>query len=91
MDESHSGSGVKQIQRVLTQHVSQTAPVHPSLGVQVVQVVLDELQAGGEVRLVELVGDVPAERTKLTPLLRGEVKVRIYQPVEAVSKKAFIR
>lgn len=55
----------------LTEHVAQTAPVHASLHVQVVQVVLHKLDAGGKICLVELVGDVPAERTELTTLLMG--------------------
>lgn len=53
----------------LTQHVAQAAPVHCSLSVQAVQVVLHKLHAGGEVCLVELVGDIPAEGTILTALL----------------------
>lgn len=56
---------------VKTQHVAQAAPVHSFLGIQVIQVVLDKLHAGGEICLVELIRDVPAKRTKLTTLLRG--------------------
>ena len=36
--------------------------------------VLYELYAGGEVRLVELVGDVPAQGSKLASLLHGGVE-----------------
>ena len=36
--------------------------------------VLDELDAGGEVGLVKLVRDVPAEGAKLPPLLDGGVE-----------------
>ena len=39
------------------------------LNVHVIQVVLDELHTCSEVRLVELVGDVPSKWPKLTSLL----------------------
>ena len=46
------------------------------LSIQVIQVVVDKLHAGGEVGLVELVGDVPTQGAKLTPLLDGGVQER---------------
>lgn len=39
--------------------------------IDIVQVVLDELYGGAEIRLVELIGDVPADWTKLPALLHG--------------------
>lgn len=48
--------------------------------------VLHKLHAGGKVCLVELVGDVPAERTELTALLMGkrrrEVRGDLFQIVQ---------
>jgi len=46
------------------------------LGVEVVEVVLDELDGGSEVGLVELVRYVPADRSELATLLDGRVKER---------------
>mmetsp|Transcript_25027 Transcript_25027/g.54625 ORF Transcript_25027/g.54625 Transcript_25027/m.54625 type:complete len:201 (+) Transcript_25027:1527-2129(+) len=45
----------------------------PALGLDVVQVVLHELHRRGQVRLVELVRHVEAERAKLAPLLHDRV------------------
>ena len=69
----------------LCQHEADRAPGYPTLWVQVVQVIHDELQngrgnwseilvshltAGSEVSSVELIWDVPSKRTKLLPLLK---------------------
>jgi hypothetical protein len=53
----------------LAQHEADSLPGDAALGVQVVQVVHDELRRGVEVRPVELVGDVPAQRTEFTTFL----------------------
>ena len=45
-----------------------------SLWVHIVNVVLYELDASSEVRLVELVWNVPSQRTKLPPFLYGGVQ-----------------
>lgn len=58
----------------LANHVDQGLPRHPLLGVHLVQVVLDELDAGGKVGLVELVGYVPAQRAELAALLDDGVQ-----------------
>lgn len=44
------------------------------LNVHVVQVVLNKLNSGVEVGLVELVGDVPSQRPVLPPLLHRAVE-----------------
>lgn len=79
LTEPDAGKGVEQslVQVVchtaaildLAQHVAQAAPVHPALHIHLVQVVLYKLHAGREVGLVELVRNVPAQRTKLASLL----------------------
>ena len=53
----------------LAEHVLDGLPGDSPLGVEVVEVVHHELVAGGEVRPVELVRNVPAQRTKLPPFL----------------------
>ena len=53
----------------LAEHVLDGLPGDSPLGVEVVEVVHHELVAGGEVRPVELVGNVPAQWTKLPPFL----------------------
>ena len=44
--------------------------------VDVVKMILNELNAGCEIRLVEFVRNIPSERTKFPPLLNGGVKKR---------------
>lgn len=41
------------------------------LGVYVIQMVLNKLDSGSKVSLVELVGDVPSDGSELPPLLDG--------------------
>ena len=53
----------------LSQHVAHGVPGHALLQVHVVKMVLHKLHTGGEVSLVELVRDVPAQGTVLTTLL----------------------
>ena len=53
----------------LAKHVLDSLPRDSPLGVEVVEVVHHELVARSEVRPVELVRDVPAQRTKLPPFL----------------------
>lgn len=43
-------------------------------GVDIIKMVLDELHGGVEVSLVELIGDVPANGSKLASLLHGGVE-----------------
>jgi len=42
--------------------------------IDVVQMILDKLDGGGEVSLVELVRNVPSDRSKLTSLLNRRVQ-----------------
>lgn len=58
----------------LTNHVDQGLPGDALLGIHLVQMVLDELNAGREVSLVKLVGYVPAQWTELAPLLDDGVE-----------------
>ena len=44
------------------------------LGVHIIKVILHKLYTGSEVCLVELIGDVPAEGSKLSPLLNRGVQ-----------------
>ena len=53
----------------LSKHILDGLPGDSPLGVEVVEVVHHELVAGGEVRPVELVRNVPAQWTKLPPFL----------------------
>lgn len=53
----------------LSQHIPQAIPVHSSLDVDIIQVVLHKLDTGCEISLVELVGNIPAEWTKFASLL----------------------
>ena len=55
----------------LSKHILDGLPGDSPLGVEVVEVVHHELVARSEVGPVELVGDVPAQRTKLPPLLES--------------------
>jgi hypothetical protein len=57
----------------LAQHEADSLPGDAALGVQVVQVVHDELRRGVEVRPVELVGDVPAQRTEFATFLFNDL------------------
>ena len=54
----------------LSEHETDGVPRNASLGVEVVEVVHDELGGGREVGLVELVRHVPAERPELSALLK---------------------
>ena len=54
----------------LSEHEADRVPGDAPLGVEVVEVVHDELGGGGEVGLVELVRHVPAERPELSALLK---------------------
>lgn len=58
----------------LANHVDQGLPRYPLLGVHLVQVVLDKLDAGGKIGLVELVGYVPAQRAELAAFLDDGVQ-----------------
>jgi len=58
----------------LANHIDQGLPGDPLLGVHFVEVVLDELHAGGEVGLVKLVGYIPAQWAELAPLLNDGVQ-----------------
>ena len=53
----------------LSEHEADCLPGDAALRIQIIQVVHDELGGGVEVRPVELVGNVPAQRSKLAPLL----------------------
>jgi len=66
--QTHSGRLIL----YLSQHVPQAAPVHSSLDVHIIQVVLHKLDTGCEISLVELVGNIPAKRTKFASLLKWE-------------------
>lgn len=44
------------------------------LGINVVQMILYELHSSSEIRLVELVWDVPSDWSKLSPLLYSGMK-----------------
>ena len=55
------------------QRCTSATPTH-LLRVHVVKVILYELHTGGEVGLVELVGDVPTEWSELAPLLHSGVE-----------------
>ena len=54
----------------LAQHVAHGVPGDALLGVNVIQMVLYELYTGCPVRRIELVGDIPSQRTKLASLLQ---------------------
>lgn len=53
----------------LSQHVPQAIPIHSSLDVHIIQVVLHKLDTGCEISLVELIGNIPAKWTKFASLL----------------------
>ena len=67
----------------LSEHEADGVPRDPALGVEVVEVVHDELGGGRKVGLVELVGNVPAEWPELAPLLQAnpdlETRGRYYK------------
>ena len=44
------------------------------LGVHIIEVILHKLYTGGEISLVELIGDIPAEGPELPSLLHGGVQ-----------------
>eukprot|EP01136_Pigoraptor_vietnamica_P000134 Opistho-1_new@25059 len=60
----------------LADHVAHRVPRDALARVDLVEVVLHKLHAREEVRLVELVGDVPAERAELAALLHRRVEER---------------
>ena len=62
----------------LSEHEADGVPRDPSLGVEVVQMVHDELRGGRKVGLVELVRNVPAERSKFSSFLFNKRRRRTF-------------
>lgn len=58
----------------LAEHVAHGDPLNWRFGLEFVHVVLDKLDGGGEIGLVELVRNVPANRTELATLLHNRVE-----------------
>ena len=54
----------------LSKHEAHGAPRNAPLGIQIVQMVHNELSRGGKVGLVEFVRDVPAQSAKLPTFLK---------------------
>ena len=57
----------------LAQHIPDRVPGHTFLYVHIIQVVLNELHAGREISLVELIRDIPTQRTIFSSFLCARI------------------
>jgi hypothetical protein len=72
-NQKEKNKAEKKVSSHLAQHEADSLPGDAALGVQVVQVVHDELRRSVEVRPVKLVGDVPAKRAEFATFLFNDL------------------
>lgn len=85
----------------LAEHIADRGPRDTFLRIHIVEMILYELNAGSEVSLIELVGNIPTQRTELPPLLHHCVQegdgvqqrrpLRLTRVVQEVLADALVR